>query len=222
MSVRFAIRDDDVCRHTQVDVLRSLYDDVSQVCPISFSCIPFVGGFDVDNYPPSKWEALDLQWRGWQTKDIHPLDRNAALVAQLREWCDSGRATIMLHGIHHDLYEFMQVKPFERDIREAKRYLEDLFGRSVTVASAPNNSLGPSAAKGLADNGLDLLTAFGHRPHERPPSVRNYWNFLRLSLLLLRHGRRYRVTRPLDFGERREQPCYEIGLYPGFPTNEMP
>ncbi len=220
MTLRFAIRDDDVCRHTQVDVLRSLYGDVSKVCPVSFSCIPFVGGFDVDNYPASKWDQFDLQWREWQTKEIHPLEHNGPLVMQLREWCAEGRATIMLHGIHHDLYEFMQTKPFGNEIREAKRYLEGLFQRTVTVASAPNNSLGPSAAQGLADNGFNLLTAFGHRPHERPAGVRNYANFMRLCVLLARHGKRYRLTQPLDFGDRKEQACYEIGPSASWPALE--
>ena len=194
-----------------MEVLRLLYEEVSRICPVSFSCIPFVGGFDVDAYPAGKWEQLDLQWRDWQTKEVYPLDLNRELVLQLREWCASGRATIMLHGIHHDLYEFVQRKDFNYDIREAKHYLETVFGRDVTVASPPNNSLGPSAAEALARNGFDLLMAFGHRPSERPASARNYLNCLRLLVLYFRHGKRYRLTRPLDFGTHKEQACYEIG-----------
>jgi hypothetical protein len=211
MSVRFAVRDDDVCFHTNVDALRSLYADVIRTCPISFSCIPFVGGFDVENYPASKWEQFDLQWREWQTKEMFPLGGNRELVAQLREWCGQGRATIMLHGIHHDLYEFMQRKDFFEEVRAARQYLESLFDRPVTVASPPNNSLGRSAAVALADNGFNVLTAFGHRPSERPASLRNYVNFSRLLALYAFNGTRYRLRHPLDFGTHKEQGCYEIG-----------
>lgn len=211
MGIRFAIRDDDVCFHTSVPMLRALYEDVSRTCPVSFSCIPYVGGFDVDNYPPSKWQQLDLQWRAWQTKEIFPLGENRELVNLLRQWCREGRATIMLHGIHHDLYEFMQRKDFVEDIREARRYLEDLFGSPVTVASPPNNSLGPSAAVALARNGINVLTSFGHRPSERPPSLRNYLNFSRLLALYAVSGTKYRLARPLDFGTHKEQGCYDLG-----------
>ena len=211
MTVRFAIRDDDICFHTNFEVLRDLYADLSRICPISFSCIPFVGGFDVDNYPPEKWAQLDLQWRNWQTREILPVGMNHELIALLRNWCASGQATIMLHGIHHDLYEFSHGKDFYSDVHEAKLYLEALFERSITVASPPNNTLGPSATVALARNGFDVLTAFGHRPVERPASMRNYLNFSRLLFLYLRYGHRYRLNRPLDFGTHMEQGCYEIG-----------
>ncbi|MDH5525517.1 MAG: hypothetical protein OEY01_16225 [Desulfobulbaceae bacterium] len=211
MSLRFAIRDDDVCFHTDAGILRELYGDISRDCPVSFSCIPFVGGFDVDGFTPEKWAQLDLQWRDWQTKEILAIDENQELVALLRNWCNDGRASIMLHGIHHDLYEFVQDKDFSADIREAKKYLDELFAQAVTVASSPNNSLGPSSTRALASNGFNVLTAFGHLPGERPASVRNYLNFLRLLYLYFRYGKRYRLTLPLNFGSHSEQPCYEIG-----------
>lgn len=211
MRLRFAVRDDDVCFHTDVRLLQRLYGDISRDCPISFSCIPFVGGYDVDGFTPEKWAQFDLQWREWQSKEVLPIGDNHELVSLLRGWCAEGRATVMLHGIHHDLYEFTQAKDFREDIRTAKCYLENLFSRSVTVASAPNNSLGSCATRGLAQNGFDILTAFGHLPEERPAGIRNYLNFARLLLLYLYFGKRFRLTRPLDFGSHREQSCYEIG-----------
>jgi hypothetical protein len=211
MTLRFAIRDDDICFHTDADELYAIYEDITALCPVSLSCIPFVGGYDVDRYTPEKWAQFDLRWRDWQTKEVYPLGENPSLVNLLRKWCDAGQATLMLHGIHHDLYEFTQTREFTADIGEAKRYMESLFGRPFLVASPPNNSLGPQATKGLALNGFDVLTAFGHRPNERPSDFRNYLNFLRLLALYFRHGKRFRLTRPLNFGTHREQPCYEIG-----------
>lgn len=211
MRLRFAVRDDDVCFHTDVRLLQRLYGDISRDCPISFSCIPFVGGYDADGFTPEKWAQFDLQWREWQTKEVLPIGDNYELVSLLRRWCAEGRATVMLHGIHHDLYEFTQAKDFREDIRTAKCYLENLFSRSVTVASSPNNSLGSCATLGLACNGFNVLTAFGHLPGERPLGVRNYLNFLSLLYLYFRYGKRHRLTRPLNFGSHCEQPCYEIG-----------
>jgi hypothetical protein len=211
MSLRFAIRDDDVCYHTDAGLLRRLYDDISHVCPVSFSCIPFVGGYDVDGFTQEKWAEFDVQWRDWQTNDILPLGDNHNLVALLKDWCANGRSTVMMHGIHHDLYEFMQNIDFKENIRVAKQYLEELFSRDVTVFSAPNNSLGSKATQGLSSNNFNVLTAFGHLPTERPVSLRNYMNFLHLLYLYFRFGKRYRLTKPMDFGLHQEQPCYEIG-----------
>ena len=211
MTLRFAIRDDDVCFHTNHDQLYHLYNEISQICPISFSCTPFVGGYDVDNYLPEKWEQFDLQWRDWQTKEILPIGDNLKLVELLKDWCTNDRATIMMHGIHHDLYEFLQDKDFEEDVREAKQYLEELFSRAVTTFSPPNNSLGSTATKGLIHNNFNILMAFGHLPKERPLSVINYLNFIRLLFLYFRFGKRFRLTAPMNFGSHQEQPCYEIG-----------
>ncbi|MDB0048177.1 hypothetical protein N9F12_01925, partial [Burkholderiaceae bacterium] len=48
-------------------------------------------------------------------------------------------------------------------------------------------------------------------PKERPATVRNYLNFLRLIILYSRYGRRYRLRRTLNFGTHEEQGCYVIG-----------
>lgn len=211
MTLRFAIRDDDICFHTNAAELREIYEDITAVCPVSLSCIPFVGGYNVDGFTSENWAQFDRRWRNWQTKEVYPLGKNAILVDLLREWCDAGRATLMLHGIHHDLYEFTRERDFVADISAARVYLENLFDRSIRIASPPNNSLGPAATKGLAANGFDLLIAFGHRPNERPVNVRNYLNFVRLLVFYFRYGKRFRLTQPLNFGRHREQPCYEIG-----------
>lgn len=210
-AMRFAIRDDDVCYHTDPNALRALYEKLSERCPISFGCIPWVGGFEVDAFPPEKWAQLDDAWIPWQTRESYPLDGNQALVNLLAEWCRTGRATVLLHGLHHDLYELAQDRPFEADIAAARRFLEELVGQPVCVASAPNNSLGPAATRALERSGFDVLVAFGHLPRERPAGVRSYWGFLRLLALYARHRRRLRLTRPLYFGGHQEQPCYDLG-----------
>lgn len=209
--MRFAIRDDDVCFHTDPRELEAVWGSVSSVCPISFSCIPFVGGFDVDSYTPERWALYDQRWLAWQTKETFPIGDNAELVSFLKEWCDAGRATIMLHGVHHDLYELAGPGPFHDAIRSAKEYLETVFAREVSTASPPNNSLGPVATRALEDVGLDILIAFGHLPAERPLDLANLANFLRVLAMYARHGRRRRATRPLRFRGHQEQPCYGLG-----------
>ncbi len=209
--MKFAIRDDDISYHTDVNILRYLYEDISKVCPISFSCIPYVGGYDIESFTPDKWSQFDVQWIKWQTSEIYPIDKNKELISSLREWCDNDRASIMLHGIHHDLFEFTQDKDFSNEIGGAKKYLEGLFKRRVCVASPPNNSLGVSATLALEENNFNILTAFGHYPNERPFSVKNYLNFARLLHLYFIHGKKKRLTHPLVFENHSEQPCYEIG-----------
>lgn len=211
MSLRFAIRDDDISFHTDEAILRDLYSEINKICPISFSCIPYVGGYDIDNFTPEKWDEFDTQWLDWQTKEILPISDNFTLINLLKDWCSNNRATIMMHGIHHDLYEFTKDIDFTKQIYSAKQYLEETFSRDVTVFSPPNNSLGSRATKGLANNNFNILTAFGHLPSERPIGFRNYKNFLRLLYLYFFYGKRFRLTTPLNFGRHREQPCYEIG-----------
>lgn len=207
----FALRDDDVCHHTDPSILVELYGGLSRRCPISFGCIPFVGGFDVASFPAEKWKQLDDHWIPWQTTESYPIGANAGLSSLLASWCSEARATVILHGIHHDLYEFMEERPFDDEIAEAKRHLEDVARRPVSVASAPNNSFGISATVALARRGFNLLVSLGHRPWERPPSIRNYLNFTRLLLLSARHRRTQRLTRPLRFPNHWEQGCYDLG-----------
>ena len=211
MSLRFAIRDDDVCFHTDPQELKWVYGQISLSCPISFSCIPFVGGFDVDGYDDKKWGLFDERWLSWQTREVFPIGENTALISLLKQWCLNKQASIMMHGINHDLYEFRQNRDFEQDVREAKLYLEKVFCRNIKAFSAPNNSLSARASKSLSRNNLDLLTAFAHLPHERPISFRNYLNFIKLLKLYIQFGKRYRLLNPLNFGGHKEQPCYTLG-----------
>ena len=211
MTLLFAIRDDDVCYHTDPQILKNIYDDISKICPISFSCIPFIGGFDVDSYDDEQWSKYDKSWIKWQTKKIYPIGKNKKLVKFLKEWCHEQRATIMLHGINHDLNEFTQIKDFNKIIYEGKSYLEKVFLKKIKVASAPNNSLNSLSSSALAKNKFNILTSFGHLPNERQMTFSNIKNFITLFILFLKFRRRIRLTKPLNFKSHLEQPCYGIG-----------
>ena len=66
----------------------------------------------------------------------------------------------MLHGINHRLNEFTEKRDFVTEIRLAKSYLEKIFKTDLKIASPPNNSLMPSATKGLYENNFNILTFF--------------------------------------------------------------
>ena len=108
MNLLFAIRDDDICYHTDPDILENIYSDISEICPINFSCIPFIGGFDLDNFDNDDFNLYEKHWRNWLTKRIYPIGDNKRLVNFIRDWCKLGKASVMLHGINHNINEMTQ------------------------------------------------------------------------------------------------------------------
>ena len=211
MNLLFAIRDDDICYHTDPDILENIYSEISEICPINFSCIPFIGGFDLDNFSHDDFNLYEKHWRNWLTKRIYPIGDNKRLVNFIRDWCKLGKASVMLHGINHNINEMTQNKNFENIIYEAKKYLEKIFDMDIQVASPPNNSLGVKAVRGLYKNNFNILTSFGHYPNERPLSIYNFYNFLCLLKLYFTKGKKFRLLKPLNFGTHYEQPCYGLG-----------
>ena len=211
MTLYFAIRDDDVCYHTDPKILETIYGNISKKCPISFSCIPYVGGYDIDNYDEKQWGKYDKAWIKWQTKEVFPIGENKELVKFLKKWCHQNRATLMLHGVNHHLNEFTKLKEFDTIIKQAKNYLEKVFAREIFTCSPPNNSLNRASSKALAKLNLNILTSFGHLPNEREFSYSNVKNFFILLFLFIRHKRRIRLTKPLNFKTHLEQPCYGLG-----------
>jgi hypothetical protein len=209
--LKFCIRDDDICYHTNANELQKLYKDIIEICPISFSCIPYVGGFDIDQFDAEMLTLYDNHWKSWITSEIYPIDGNKKLVKLLKHWLNSKKAIVMLHGINHRLNEFTEERDFVTDIKLAKSYLEKTFSTKLEVASPPNNSLMPSATLGLSENKFNILTSFGHLPKERPLSFRNIFNFILLLSYYGKYKRKFRVRKPLNFGTHFEQPCYGIG-----------
>lgn len=209
--MKFAIRDDDICFHTDNVLLTETYQEILKLCPVSFSCIPFVGGFDVDRYDERQWSLYDEQWVKWQTKEIFPLADNRALYELLKKWLKDGSISIMLHGIHHDLNEFCRQQSMRSEIEKGIAYLEEIFSVKVGVVSPPNNSLSRAVAQDLDDLGLNLLIAFGHTPDERLLDNHNIKNFLRYLALFAVHKRRLRLTTPVRFRNHWEMPCYTLG-----------
>lgn len=209
--MKFSIRDDDICYHTRAEDIVELYGDISRTCPVSFSCIPYVGGYPIHDYQQRDWHALDLWWRERQTCEIYDIAKNKELVSLLSEWVKDGRATIMLHGIHHSLYEFDTKRDMTNEIKLAREHLSNLFGCPVVVATPPNNTLSAMSAKSLAVNNMNVLVAYGHTPFEREISPKSLWSFLKLFYFFLKNGKRLRYPHPLEFSQHKEQACYHLG-----------
>ena len=209
--MKFAIRDDDISYFTDPVKLENLYIDIIQDCPISFSCIPFLGGNNDDLNDPETRSKYDKQWLDWISPDEKLIGENEELVNLLRKWCDQGRGTIMMHGVHHDLCEFTQNKNFTDEVKKAKQYLERLFSRDVLVFTPPNNSIGISGVHAIEENNMDIMLSFGHMPNERPYRLDNIINFTRLLKLYLFNGKTRRTLKPLRFKGHKEQGCYDLG-----------
>ena len=87
--LKFCIRDDDICYHTNSDELHNLYKDIIEICPVSFSCIPYIGGFEIDQFDDEMLTLYDNHWRTWITSEIYPIDKNLKLIKLLKNWLNS-------------------------------------------------------------------------------------------------------------------------------------
>jgi len=202
--MQILLRDDDTNYFTSVEELRRVYEPIWDDAPAALAVVPFQTG--------CKSRAIPAEMR--ESTETHPIGENEELVSFLRTQIDRGRVRILLHGYSHedfpDGWEFEKCpNPHER-VREGKAYLEELFDTEISTFVPPHNSLSRQCAKAVADEGLDILTAFGHWPWERSISTQNLRNFLRLSAFRLRHGKDRRLPEKLDFGTHAEWPSYTL------------
>ena len=121
--MKFPIRDDDVNYFTTPMELIRNYETVWDVCPVSFSVVPF--------HACTKTGAIPEKY--WSGDRIFPIGENKELVQFLKEKIREGKVSIMLHGYSHkdnpDGYEFETGVELCNKIKQGKEYLESLWER---------------------------------------------------------------------------------------------
>lgn len=154
MLMLFAIRDDDTCAFTRPEEIESIYQDISDICPVSLSVTPFrVTG------SPRRKNAVPAKYYG--STDELPLENNQDLISFLKEEISKGRISITLHGYNHTVYpegpEYFAGHDLTRKTAKGKNYLESIFGIKVQTFVPPNNTIGINGLKAIIANNLNLI-----------------------------------------------------------------
>lgn len=171
--MKFIIRDDDVSYHFQPKQLKEWYSGIVDICPISVCIPPFIkGNFFEGVYRAEHGITRTLEER--KADDIYKLGDNKELTDYLKSLLKQNLVSIGLHGIHHRNEEdFSQIpvkgnfitgaefytqNDYTNDLREAKTYLEELFGIPINYFSAPQNLITSKGMVALVNNNLSLCT----------------------------------------------------------------
>jgi predicted deacetylase len=206
--MKVAIRDDDTCYFTAPAELERVYDDVWHDVPVCLATVPFAVGY----------ERVGIPRPFWQSNEAFALDRNAELVAALRELIASRRASVALHGYtHQDFptgFEFQAAPDLERRVDEGLAYLTALVG-SITVFVPPHNALSKRGLAAVARAGLNILGSFlSFRPSMRAWDARTLGNWWRVARFRKSTGRtradRFVYPHVLRYATHAEFGCHSL------------
>jgi hypothetical protein len=180
--MKFILRDDDINYHYTKNQLLSWYDGVLEYCPVSI-CIPaFIKGdfFKWVQIFESHIPYSDEDWLA--DNQIHGIGENEELVNYIKDLLAQRKATISMHGIIHRNEE-MEIPPVENNfirgaefytnkdytdyIRDAKEYLDNLFGVDVCSFSPPQNMINLNGLKAIKANNLSLCADLLRSPRPK-------------------------------------------------------
>ena len=216
--MKVALRDDDTSYFTSPKRLQSVYRDVWTRIPVCLATVPFTVGYRRPGIPEEHWDSAEA----------FALERNPALVDELRRLLEERRITIALHGYTHqdyaNGYEFQAAPDPDRRLVEGRAYLERLLGTRIGVFVPPHNALSKRGLAAVSGAGLNLLGSFlSFRPSMRPWELRtplNYWRVARFRAATNRH-RHDRFVYPfvLRYRTHAEFACHS--LIPGTTLAEL-
>jgi hypothetical protein len=198
--MKFAIRDDDTSFFTEPEQLLRGYEGIWNRAPVSVSVVPFHGRTRTGGIPPQYWSGGD---------ELYPVADNTRLIAFLSEQIVKRRVSIMVHGYSHvdeaAGYEFAAGADLERKAREAKQYLERVFGRSIYAFVPPHNTLSERGYRAVLKAGFDIVQIVRFARRGRPLSLSDWRALARMtgSKVLWKHPYSY-YPHVLDFGAHRE------------------
>jgi hypothetical protein len=175
--MKVALRDDDACYFTSPERLRAVYDDVWDRVPVCLAAVPLAIGYERPGIPREHWHS----------GEAFALERNAELVAFLRDRMARGQVTIALHGYTHQDYpngsEFQASPDPERRVREGLAHLERILRTRPSIFVPPHNALSKRALTAVSAAGLNLLGSFlSFRPSMRAwdgATLGNWWRVRR-------------------------------------------
>ena len=216
--MKVAIRDDDACYFTAPESLVRVYHDVWDRVPVCLATVPFAIGY----------ERAGIPREHWRSHEMFPLDRNPELIAALKEWLRSRRATVALHGYTHedfrDGYEFQAAPDPERRVGDGLAYLNAALGTSISVFVPPHNALSKRGLAAVARAGLNILGSFlSFRPSMRSwdrTTLGNWWRVRRFRRATGR-TKTDRLVYPhvLRYSSHAEFGCHS--LIPGTTVGEL-
>ena len=216
--MKVAIRDDDTSYFTSPENLHRVYDDVWSRVPVCLATVPFAIGYRRPGIPEQEW----------QSGRSYAIERNPALVDELRALVAAGRATIALHGYTHedfpDGYEFQAAPDPGRRVADGLSYLQRILGVRIGIFVPPHNALSKAGLRAVSAAKLNLLGSFlSFRPSMRPWEWRTAVNYWRIRRFRAATGRRRhdRFVYPyvLRYRNHAEFGCH--GLIPGTTIDEL-
>jgi predicted deacetylase len=188
-----------------------VYGDIWERIPVCIATVPFAVGYQRAGIPPEHWHSGER----------FALDRNPALVNDLKELAASGRITIALHGYTHEDFpngfEFQAAPDPARRLADGRSYLQELLGVPIDVFVPPHNALSKKGLVAVSGEKLNVLGSFlSFRPSIRPWELRTLLNFWRVRRVRAATGRgkRDRFVYPyvLRYRHHAEFGCH--GLIP--------
>ena len=201
----FAIRDDDLNYFSNPIKIQSIYDEIWDICPISFSTVPFHGCTESGAIPK----------KHWQGEQTFPIGENKPLVDFMAERIERRQICVTLHGYTHkdgtDCYEFETGDDLFDKIMKGKAYLKTLFGKDIEVFVPPHNRISRKGLDAVIQNRLHIanIVPFRLRRNRLHPSA--LIPALRKKIFSCKHPHR-RYPYVLDFGDHKEIECH--GLVP--------
>lgn len=173
--MKFIIRDDDINYHFTAEQLEKWYDGITESCPISVSVPAFVKG-DFFKWVNIFENHIPYNQNEWLNDNkVYKLGDNVALTQYLKRLLREKKIAISMHGVFHrnDEMEMGEVqKNFIRGaeyytnrdyadiLKEAKEYLNELFGIDICSFSPPQNMINEKGLEALVANKLSLCTDF--------------------------------------------------------------
>jgi hypothetical protein len=216
--VKVALRDDDTSYFTSPTRLQSVYRHVWSRLPVCLATVPFTVGYRRPGIPEEHWHSTEA----------FALERNPALVDELRRLLAERRITIALHGYTHQDYatgyEFQAAPDPDRRVMEGRAYLERVLGTKIGVFVPPHNALSKRGLAAVSAAGLNLLGSFlSFRPSMRPWELRtplNYWRVSRFRASTNR-ARHDRFVYPFVLRYRRHAEFACHSLIPGTTFDDL-
>jgi hypothetical protein len=185
---------------------------------VCLATVPFAIGYERTGIPREHWHS----------GQSFPLERNPELVAAMKDWLNSRRVSVALHGYTHqdfpDGYEFQAAPDPDRRVRDGLQYLRATLGASISVFVPPHNALSKRGLAAVARAGLNILGSFlSFRPSMRPWDSRTFGNWLRVRRFRREsvRTRRDRLVYPhvLRYATHAEFGCH--ALIPGTSLEDL-
>ena len=174
MSKYICLRDDDTSFVTRPDDLVSGYGEFWGKIPVTLATIPFVHSASLklsDLYKPGqdKYKALREYEKSASAAFLTnyyktcPVGDNTELIDMLTPLIKDGIVEIAQHGVFHKYSEsgpeMLSSKMSYESIRDAKEYLEKVFGVNIFTFIPPSNTIDVQCVKWLKQLDLHLMTS---------------------------------------------------------------